>query len=119
MEALIINRILEIPEQIKLMEQAKLFYEESKLDPKKKYVSDFGNDGEMILYNNKKKIIKVIYAMFANNRTPTVFIFSLMEYKPVIRDGKIHNPLCEFAIGDTCNCPCNEKYHGWKGVNLQ
>jgi hypothetical protein len=117
-------RSLSFDDQIKTMNEAKTYYENYSLDPKKKYLSDYENqndyryEGEFILYSNKKKIILVIYTILANGNRPYEFIRSLIEYKPIIRDGKIHNPLCEYAIGSSCYCPCKEKYHGLKGMKL-
>lgn len=112
-------------EQIDTMKSAKEWYENYKLDPKKKYISDYENqgdwrkEGEVILYSNKKKILSIIYTILANKASPNEFITSLKEYKPIIRDGKIHNPMCEYAKGDDCDCPCMRKWHGLAGSNLE
>ena len=40
---------------------------------------------------------------------------SLTPLVKVYREGKYHNPLCEYAKGDNCSCWCSEKYHGMNG----
>lgn len=111
---------LSVVEQERFMKDAKEYYEVFKLDPKKKYLSDYEDTdkGEPILYNNKKKVLLTIYAIVSNGNSPHEFINSLKEYKPIYRDGKIHNPLCEYATGTDCDCPCNHEYHGLHGREI-
>jgi hypothetical protein len=109
-------------QQVQTMKTATYLYQHSILDPKKKYISDYENIGDftkecqVVLYSNKKKIISVFYILIANGTSPSVFLNSLKEYKPIIRDGHIHNPMCEYAKNDECDCPCNRKWHGLCGV---
>ena len=48
-----------------------------------------------------------------------MFYRSLEHLVKIYRDGKYHNPLCEYAKGDSCSCWCSEKYHGMMGVVAQ
>ena len=40
----------------------------------------------------------------------------IIEKVQIIRDGKIHNFECEFAIGTHCHCWCGEEFHGLMGA---
>lgn len=44
------------------------------------------------------------------------FLHSLTPLKKIQREGKYHNPLCEYARGTDCSCWCSERYHGMMGV---
>lgn len=44
------------------------------------------------------------------------FLRSLTPLKKIQREGKYHNPLCEYARGTDCSCWCSERYHGMMGV---
>lgn len=46
------------------------------------------------------------------------FLVNLITLKKIQREGKYHNPLCEYALGNNCSCWCGEKYHGAKGMNI-
>ena len=43
---------------------------------------------------------------------------SLIPLKKIKREGKYHNPLCEYALGNSCSCWCSEKYHGMQGIEI-
>ena len=47
------------------------------------------------------------------------FFRSLTPLKKIQREGKYHNPLCEYALGTDCSCWCSEKYHGLKGAECE
>lgn len=74
-------------------------------------------EGKIIRSSEVRKFFK--HFIYENQSQKIMQLYqSLRKIKPIYRDGKIHNPECEYAIGDLCDCWCAEKYHGLKGVVL-
>lgn len=113
--------MMSIPEQKIAWDKAE--QEVKQFNSKEKYVSNFENEGTLNEGLNKlysKKQIKLkIYSMIQNNQYNYNFINSLQKALVIMRDGKIHNLLCEYATGTSCSCWCSEKYHGMFGQHLQ
>ena len=81
------------------------------------YFSTIENDyqGKIIRSSEVKKYFNTFIYTHQEHLIQKLFE-SLKQIKPIYRDGNIHNPECEFACGDLCDCWCAEKYHGLKGV---
>ena len=65
----------------------------------------------------KEKIIGFIYN--GEDYRISKLLESLEKVFSYFREGTYHNAECEFAVGQSCWCWCNEKYHGLKGVGAE
>lgn len=123
--------MIPIAEQEKAFQRAKEIVSNYKvngelINSKTKYVSsyenedDFYHEGENKLYN-KKKIIELVYSYMYNQKDNKIFQFlsSLDTVTTPKREGRYHDPLCEYAIGTSCSCWCGEKYHGMRGAKVE
>lgn len=116
---------MELHEELKKQEQDWEKAEQviKDFDSKIKYLSSYENIGtlsedEERIYS-KKQIKQKVYRLIQSGiESPYPFINSLKPALVIRREGKYHNLLCEYAIGTSCICWCNEKYHGLKGGQL-
>lgn len=108
-----------IADQYKAREHAIGLIKNRNFDWKKNHISNFSSFNKFEKFNLKELTTKVFNILCNENdyHKACRFLKSIEEIKPVKRDNKTHDVRCEFAKGNSCNCWCNEKYHGMMGLH--
>ena len=108
-----------INDQYKARDEAIGLIKDSSFDWKKNHISNFGTPDKYEKYNLKELTGKVFDILCKENdyHKACRFLESIEEIKPIKRNNRTHDVRCEFAKGNSCDCWCNEEFHGLMGIS--
>lgn len=82
------------------------------------YITNFFDSHTYERLNKKQILSKIAGILLRENDYSKTFRFleSIIQLKPIKRNGKSHDVRCEYGKGDHCDCSCAGEFHGSNGL---